>query len=84
MRVHLIEISMRIRFFLDLRREIKYMSVLAMTLPIPEGKLDALENHIAEAKQRDDFEDTLRGFGLTHESWHVQSTPARRTTDYGF
>ena len=26
------------------------MSVLAMTLPIPEGKLKALENHIAEAK----------------------------------
>ena len=51
------------------------MSVLAMTLPIPEGELKALEDHIAEAKKRDDFEDTLRGFGLTHESWHVQSTP---------
>ncbi len=51
------------------------MSVLAMTLPIPDGKLAALEDHIAVAITRDDFEETLRSFGIRHESWHVQSTP---------
>jgi len=52
------------------------MPCLAMAIPIPPGKTAALEQHIAEATQHEDFENTLRGFGITHESWHVQATPA--------
>lgn len=51
------------------------MAVMAMVVPVPEGKLQALEDHIQEARARDDFESTLRGFGIEHESWHVQETP---------
>jgi hypothetical protein len=52
------------------------MSVLAMALPVPPGKAQALEDHIAEAQEHEDFEKTLKGFGLVHESWHIQETPA--------
>ena len=51
------------------------MSVLAMAVPIPPGKTKALEQHIAEAVGHEEFEDTLKGFGILHESWHVQETP---------
>ena len=52
------------------------MSVLARALPVPSGKAQALEDHIAEAREHEDFEKTLKGFGIEHESWHVQETPA--------
>jgi hypothetical protein len=51
------------------------MPVLAMALPVPPGKIQALEQHIAEAVDHPEFEDTLRGFGIQHESWHIQETP---------
>ena len=51
------------------------MPVLAMAVPVPPGKTKALEQHIAEAVEREDFEETLRGFGIAHESWHIQETP---------
>ena len=51
------------------------MPVLAMALPVPPGKTQALEQHIAEAVEHEDFEDTLKGFGILHESWHIQETP---------
>ena len=51
------------------------MPCLAMAMPIPPGKTAALEEHIAEAIKHPDFEKTLKGFGITHESWHVQETP---------
>jgi hypothetical protein len=47
-----------------------------MSLPVPPGKVSALEQHIAEARERDDFHSTLSGFGIEHESWHIQQTPA--------
>ena len=51
------------------------MPVLAMALPVPPGKTEALEQHIQEAVKHEDFEDTLKGFGILHESWHIQETP---------
>ena len=51
------------------------MPVLAMALPVPAGKTRALEQHIAEAREHEDFEETLKGFGIVHESWHIQETP---------
>ena len=51
------------------------MPVLAMAVPVPPGKTKALEQHIAEAVEQEDFEETLKGFGITHESWHIQETP---------
>lgn len=51
------------------------MAVMAMAVPVPDGKVPALEAHILEARGRDDFDSTLRGFGIEHESWHVQETP---------
>ena len=46
-----------------------------MAVPIPPGKIKALERHITEAVQHEDFEETLTGFGILHESWHIQETP---------
>ena len=51
------------------------MPVLAMAIPVPPGKTKALERHIAEAVEHEEFEDTLKGFGILHESWHIQETP---------
>ena len=51
------------------------MPVLAMAIPVPPGKTTALEQHIAEAVEHEEFEETLKGFGITHESWHIQETP---------
>jgi len=51
------------------------MPCLAMALPVPPGKTAALEQHIAEAVAHEDLDATLRGFGITHESWHIQETP---------
>lgn len=52
------------------------MPVLAMAVPIPPGKTQALEQHLAEAVERDDLDETLSGFGISRESWHLQETPA--------
>ena len=52
------------------------MTVLAMAVPVPPGKVEALEAHIEEARQHADLDATLRGFGIEHESWHIQETPA--------
>jgi hypothetical protein len=51
------------------------MSFLAMALPVPPGKSSDIEQHIAEAQMHNDFDQTLRGFGIQHESWHLQETP---------
>ncbi|SVB67086.1 uncharacterized protein METZ01_LOCUS219940 [marine metagenome] len=51
------------------------MPVLAMAIPVPLGKTTALEQHIAEAVEHEEFEETLKGFGIMHESWHIQETP---------
>lgn len=51
------------------------MTVLAMAVPVPPGKTNALEQHLAEAIEHEDFEETLKGFGIAHESWHIQETP---------
>ena len=51
------------------------MPVLAMAVPVPPGQTTALEQHIAEASEHPDFDKTLKGFGITHESWHIQETP---------
>ena len=51
------------------------MPVLAMAVPVPPGQTTALEQHIAEAVQHPDFERTLKGFGILHESWHIQEMP---------
>ena len=51
------------------------MTVMAMTVPVPPGKVEALEAHIAEAIEHEDLNKTLTGFGLEHESWHIQETP---------
>ncbi len=50
------------------------MPILAMAVPIPPGKAIALEQHIAEAMESEDFHDTLSGFGIQHESWHIQES----------
>ena len=44
------------------------MPVLAMAIPVPPGKTTALEQHIAEAVEHEEFEETLKGFGIMHES----------------
>ena len=51
------------------------MTVMAMTVPVPPGKMEALEAYIAEAIEHEDLNKTLTGFGLEHESWHIQETP---------
>ena len=51
------------------------MPVLAMAVPVPPGATEALEQHISEAVKHKDFEATLDGFGIQHESWHLQETP---------
>ena len=51
------------------------MPVLAMAIPVPPGKTTALEQHIAEAVEHEEFEETLKGFGIMHESWHIQEPP---------
>ena len=50
------------------------MPVLAMALPIPPGKTEALEQHLADAKNHPDLDATLKGFGIARETWHVQET----------
>ena len=51
------------------------MKVLAMTVPVPPGKVSALEAHIEEAQEHKDLNKTLGGFGIEHESWHIEETP---------
>jgi|TARA_B100000315_G_C14583079_1_gene591540 hypothetical protein len=51
------------------------MTVLAMTVPIPLGKVETQEAHIAEAIEHEDLNKTLNGFGIEHESRHIQETP---------
>jgi len=51
------------------------MPILSYAVPIPPGKTQALKDHIAEASKRDDLGETFRGFGISHESWHLQETP---------
>ncbi len=51
------------------------MPVLAMAIPIPPGKTTALEHHISEAVEREDFNETLESSGILQESWHIQETP---------
>lgn len=51
------------------------MPILAMAVPVPPGKVTTLEQHIAEAMKREDIDDTLTGFGIRHESWHIQESP---------
>ena len=51
------------------------MPTLVMTVPVPPGQRTALEQHIAEASEHPDFDKTLKGFGISHESWHIQETP---------
>ena len=50
------------------------MPILAMTIPIPPGKTPALEQHLAEAKNHPDIDETFKGFGISRETWHVQET----------
>ena len=51
------------------------MPVLAMAVPVPPGKTKALEQHVKEAAEHEDFEETIKSFGIVHESWHIQETP---------
>ena len=41
------------------------MPVLAMALPIPPGKTEALEQHLADAKSHPDLDATFKGFGIS-------------------
>ena len=50
------------------------MPVLAMAMPIPPGKIEALEQHLADAKNHPDLDATFTGFGISRETWHVQET----------
>ena len=50
------------------------MPVLAMAVPIPPGKTEALEQHLADAKNHPDLDETFKGFGISRETWHVQET----------
>jgi hypothetical protein len=51
------------------------MPTLSYAVPIPPGKTEALQQHIAEAAKRDDLDETFRGFGISRETWHLQETP---------
>ena len=51
------------------------MTVLAMAVPVLPGKTKALEQHLAEAVKHEDFEETLKSFGILRETWHIQETP---------
>ena len=60
------------------------MTVLAMAVPVPPGATEALEQHLAEAIEHKDFDATLNGFGIQHESWHLQETPQGDLLILGF
>jgi len=47
----------------------------AIAVPIPPGKTKALEQHVTEATEHEDLEETLKGFGILHESRHIQEAP---------
>jgi hypothetical protein len=51
------------------------MPILSYAVPIPPGKTEALQQHIAEAAKRADLDETFRGFGISRETWHLQETP---------
>lgn len=51
------------------------MAILAQVLPVPPGKTKDLEAHLAEALEHPELSETLRGFGITRETWHLQETP---------
>ena len=40
------------------------MPVLAMALPIPPGKTEALAQHLADAKNHPDLDAPFKGFGM--------------------
>ncbi len=61
------------------------MTVMAMAGPVPSGKIEALETDIAEATRHEDFNRILTGFGIEHESWHIEKTlgpPPRMTINW--
>ena len=51
------------------------MAILAYAVPIPPGKTDALLQHLSEAAEREDLDETFRGLGISGETWHLQETP---------
>ena len=52
------------------------MPILAYAVPIPPGKTEALLQHLTEAAEREDLDETFKGFGISGETCMTSTASA--------